>query len=332
MLIDGGRAGSYPALRQKLAAIADAGAQLELLVLTHVDADHIEGLLKLATDPHTPILIKDVWFNGFDQMSRLRPMGPAQGDRFSNAIRARGWRWNRHFDGSAVGLTDGEPHLLRLEGGLALTLLSPNLSKLLKMRDAWEDWREEEAAKRKEAELAAARAAPTGLQAMGRKPMPKSLDVDSLAAAAEVADPEPPNGSSIAFIAEWDNRRVLLGADAHPDLVEYSLRKLGQSAGGRYRVELYKVSHHGSIGNTSRALIEQLDCQRFLFSTNGTRHGHPDPESVARLLKFAPAGGKTLYFNYRQPYTLPWQNPSLKKTHQYECCFPQQPGQLTIEI
>ena len=49
------------------------------------------------------------------------------------------------------------------------------------------------------------------------------------------------------------------------------------------------------IGNTTRDLIGLLDCRGFLISTDGSRHGHPDPETIA--------SGKTTeeYRNYDSP-------------------------------
>ncbi|MDI2076638.1 hypothetical protein [Bradyrhizobium sp. Mp27] len=62
-----------------------------------------------------------------------------------------------------------------------------------------------------------------GLQGMGgRRSFPSVLDIDALAASDEIVDDEAPNGSSIAFIAQWKEKRVLFGADAYPDLLAKS--------------------------------------------------------------------------------------------------------------
>ena len=44
MLVDGGTAGSFPALRARLRALPAGERRLELLVVTHVDADHIAAI------------------------------------------------------------------------------------------------------------------------------------------------------------------------------------------------------------------------------------------------------------------------------------------------
>jgi beta-lactamase superfamily II metal-dependent hydrolase len=331
VLIDGGRAKTYVLLRRHLAVIAAAGGKIELLVLSHIDADHIEGLLSLAEDPAPPARIDEVWFNGFEQMTALETMGPAQGDRFSKALRGRGWTWNHRFaDGMVHTQNDGSPRPVTLPGGLALTILSPDLDKLRRMRREWEDWRDGE---EKEVADVGRPGAPGGLEVLGRKPMPAVLDIDALADTPDQFDDKAPNGSSIAFVAEWEGKRMLLSADAHPDLMMTALAPLAAAApGGRYPVDLYKVSHHGSIGNTTRGLVDLLSCTRFLISTNGTRHGHPDPEAIAKLICHAPRAPKTLYFNYRQPRSTPWDNAQLKANHDYACVFPQASGPLTIDL
>ena len=329
VLIDGGRGKTYALLRKQLAAIKDAGGKIELLVLSHIDADHIEGLIKLAEDKNPPVVIDEVWFNGFEQMTKLEAMGFAQGDIFSIALGKCRWSWNERFPDGMVSIEDnGAPRSVTLAGGLKLTILSPNRPKLQILRAQWQKWRdgeEKKDAKKKPEAL------PAGIEALGRSPMPKVLDVDALASEDEDPDDKAPNGSSIAFVAEWEAKRVLFAADAHPDLMTQMISPLAAAApDGRYPIDLFKVSHHGSIRNTTRDLVQLLGCSRFLISTNGKIHGHPDPQAIAKLIKYAPNTAKTFYFNYSQDRTTPWDKPSLKAKHNYVCEFP--PKALTIDI
>ena len=122
------------------------------------------------------------------------------------------------------------------------------------------------------------------------------LDVEALSGPSG-HDSTPPNGSSIAFIAQYGEKKVLLGADAHPDVLLTALTALA-GADGRCAVDLVKLPHHGSRANVTREVLEKLDCRRFAISTSGAVFGHPDPEAIARVLKFAGEGRKFLYFNY----------------------------------
>ena len=114
---------------------------------------------------------------------------------------------------------------------------------------------------------------------------------------------------------------MLLGADAHPDQIATTL---AANAGedGRCRFDLVKLPHHGSQANVTREVIELLDCRRFAFSTSGSKFGHPDPEAIARILKFGNAGTKTFWFNYASDRTTPWDDPALKAQWDYACVFP----------
>ena len=324
VLVDGGRAGAWPSLKRRLAEIRDAGEELELLVLTHIDADHIEGVLAMAKDPELPLAPKRVWYNGYDQMGRIQAFSIPQGDEYSKLIAERGWPLNPGFDGGTVRV-EAKPAPFDV-AGLTITLLSPDAAKLAAMRQAWAAWRTAQDAKRSSAE-----ATPGGVQRMGRERMPDVLDVNALAAPTPT-DPEPPNGSSIAFIAEWDGRSVLLGGDAHPDLLASSLAPLAAAAGGRLPIGLFKVPHHGSRGNVTREIVELLDCDDFLISTDGKRHGHPDPQAVARLLKYSPQRTRTLRFNYRTDRTRPWDDPALKAKHDYVTQYGEPDGHLLVDI
>lgn len=322
ILVDGGRQAAYAVLRPALVEIAEAGEVIELLILTHIDADHIEGLLAMAADPEMPLAPKQVWYNGFDQLTALEAMGARQADCYSELLANLRWPLNVETGGGAVMIeTITRPVDV---AGLTLTLLSPDRAKLAALHQRWAAWRTTEAARVAARELKKI----DGLEAMGRSPMPAVLDVDALAEPTAI-DPEPPNGSSIAFIAEWDGRRVLMGGDAHPDLLARSLAALSAEP---VPADLFKVPHHGSHGNCTRELVERLDCRRHVISTDGSRHGHPDPQAIARLLKYGPPGRKELHCNYRTARTTPWNDDALQALHNYDIFFPADSDVLEIDI
>jgi hypothetical protein len=55
----------------------------------------------------------------------------------------------------------------------------------------------------------------------------------------------------------------------------------------------------------------------YLVSTNGKRFNHPDPESIARIIKYGGPNPK-LYFNYDTKRTKIWDNSSLKRKYRYD--------------
>jgi beta-lactamase superfamily II metal-dependent hydrolase len=315
-LIDLGRTADYRALAPELRRIG----RFEVFVMTHVDADHIEGAMPLVRERTAPFQPADVWFNGYSHLvaakARLRhptleTAGAKQGDKLSRGIRHFDWPWNKAFGGDPVSLdspTAKKP--IMLPGELAITLLSPGDTELAAMEPIWA--RELASANMRPDDPDAAPAAPsTGLQSLA------PLDVEALARAPFREDPAEPNGTSIAFLAEFDGRRVLLGADAHPGVLARALRGLGYGPDNRLRLDLLKLPHHGSKANLSPELLSLIDCTHFAISTDGSRHGHPDREAIARLLVTDEERPKTLYFNAAQPSADLWNNATLKKKWAY---------------
>lgn len=329
VLIDGGRRATWPHLEAALEAVVARGEAVDLMVLSHIDSDHLDGLIAMA-EKGSPLVPKAVWYNGFTQLERLTPLGGFAplgfkgADEYSLLLNKLGWQVNEAFNGGPVLIeARGEPFVF---AGLTLTLISPDRGKLEELRRKWQKWR----AGQDDGD-ASPLSANIALAPLSKRPMPAILDVEALAAPGG-NDTSEANGSSIAMIAEYCDKRVLLTADAHADLIEEGLT-MAAGEDGRARIDLFKLSHHGSRGNLTQRLLERLNCRRFAISTNGSRFGHPDPECIARLLRFGPVGTKTLYFNYATERTTPWDEAGLRAQWDYDCVFPTEtPGHLTINI
>ena len=315
VVIDGGRKKTWPHLQAELGKIAARGEAVELLLLSHIDADHIDGLLELAQTQQLPLIPKAVWFNSYDQLKGLasgglQPFGVRAADAYTLALKAKGWPLNTEFGGKAIHV-EARPAPFDF-AGLRLTLVSPTTPKLRKMWNEWEEWRTTHAT----------------LQPMGKRAFPATLDVEALSGPSGT-DGTAPNGSSIALIAEYAGRRVLLGADAHPDALVATLTPL-VGADGKVALDLVKLPHHASRANVTRELVGLLDCHRFAISTSGAVFGHPDPEAIARVLKFGQPGAKTLLFNYASDRSKPWDDATLKAKWNYTCVFPAAADQATV--
>jgi len=94
---------------------------------------------------------------------------------------------------------------------------------------------------------------------------------------------------------------------------------------GRLVLDALKLSHHGSKNNVSKGLLDLLDCSKFLFSTNGQQFKHPNPEGVARVIKYGRTSGAPnpkLFFNYKSPFNKIWGEPGLPDKYEYEVEYP----------
>lgn len=325
VVIDSGRKATWKALQPRLEAACSRGETLELLVITHIDRDHIEGVLELMQADSIAKSFRDIWFNGFHHLvdQRVEPMGVVQGEALTDALLTLGLPWNSHkrWHGGPVALAQpDEPVRVSLDGGLQITLLSPWVGQLKSLRKEWE-------------EVCLEAGLVPGLGTSQRREHPALerygiVDVEKLAAAEFTEDSAKPNGSSIAFIAEYDGHRVLLGADAHPSQLLCALGALG----GRQKLSAFKLPHHGSKANLSTALLQAVACSRYVVSTNGTYFQHPDRETIARIIKCGGAD-PALIFNYESRQSRIWRDAGLRERYRYRTQYPA-PGAdcLTLDL
>jgi len=325
VMVDTGRKATYRSIKKSLSLIPSAQRRFELLIVSHIDRDHIEGVIEMLSDPELAISFRDVWFNGYQHLQNgdIEAFGGPQGEALTELLRRPGSTWNKRFKRRSVELARARTPI-GLPGGLTLRLLSPHRDELLALIPEWDrdckkaglvkdvaGWREP---------------LPSGIEGFGGG----SPDVEALAAVPFTPDTSKSNATSIAVVAEYKNRRVLLAADGGAERLAASLGPLAQSEGGRFALGAFKLPHHGSMYNLSPQLLKLVDCRRFLISSNGSYFDHPQPETIARILKTGP--GVELVFNYRSPETLAWNDDGLKATWGYTTTYPPPAQDGTISV
>ena len=339
VLVDGGPYYAFSNLARRIDDLAASRATLELLVVSHVDADHIDGAIKLLGAPSGSLAVKDVWFNSWQHLSPSPAdlLGPVEGEILTTLIQERDLPWNMAFGGrrAPVALSAGTAlPVVTLCGGLRLTLLSPTMRALAHLHPLWA--REVRSAGLEE------RTREDILERLRNnarlRPPPDLLgevvpDIRYLAGRPFFADDSAANRSSIALLAEYEGNRCLLAADAHATDLEDSIQRLLVERGEqRLAVDAVKLSHHGSQGNTSPRLLRLLDCKRFLISTNGSYFRHPDGEALARAI-VASGPDVKLFFNYASDETLVWGDEVLQQQHRYRAHYPAEGANgLTVEL
>jgi beta-lactamase superfamily II metal-dependent hydrolase len=332
ILIDGGPATSYSHISERISRLSQEQRNFELLVMTHVDADHIEGILKLLNDRALGMSFGDIWFNGYRHLP-TDELGAAQGEMLSAVIETRGLAWNAKFGGGPVEADRaGRLPCVELADDFRLTVLTPGRPELVRLRKVWE--RE---IRRAGLAPGSTREALDLLQRSRRlTPMDSYLggeqpDLARLASAASDLDVSPTNASSIGLLAEYAGRRVLFTGDATPQALTAAAGQLLSERGvSRLELDALKVPHHGSQNNVTTAMIRMLPARRYLFSTDGKHFQHPDPAAVARVVMGAPQGAE-LVFNYRTDRTRMWDAPGLRAKYGYATRFPQD-GQTGIAV
>lgn len=267
MAIDFGTGGKDFELRKQLLQDQlSVTGQIDLFVVTHLDADHIGGVIKLCKDRNLGLLQKtNCWW-----LNHSLPVSPPEtpekkGSKISAAQNADLKKLL-----ARAGKVPMEPMLFseipKDFYGAKITLLSPTPDLYQKAADLTYQ------AEKKKA-----------LKISGRRSDHAQAYQDLLSKSFE-PDDSLANGSSIAFLFEYAGFRGLFLADAYAGTILNSLTKLGYSPTNPIRVDLVKVSHHGSRKNTSSELLECIDCENYMVSVDGPNtHQLPDKEALVRI-------------------------------------------------
>lgn len=303
MVIDGGVKKTHEQLLAHL-----AGTQvIDLMVVTHVDYDHIGGILALLTSKDFVIPICDFWFNAPPSLHpSWTPEGAAfdvgHGDELTDAIKARRLRWNAAFGGKSVQVDGDVLPVVWLPGDMKLTLLSPDKQSLDTFLKTWPVEIAQFESEFRDPDFGAF-APPECLDGT------VDPDLADLADSKFVKDSSLPNRSSIAFLLEYLGKSALFTGDAHADVVLNSLNKLNDHS--PIQIDLLKFSHHGSSGTSNRALLDKVWANEYLISTDGSKYGHPHGEPIALVLT-SDVPNPCLTFNYRSRCNSVWDKDSVK--------------------
>lgn len=331
ILIDAGFASTYQDfVKTDLASLSSDGHRLALAVCTHIDADHIGGLLEFFSsngpEPRRIVAVDRVWHNslrslplppgreegaegklvlealqrrGLGGPAALEPISARQGSSLAKLLKQGVYRWNEG-DGTTYISQDQQP--LTLSKEVSVEVVGPTRARLEALRNVWL----KEVAKLgyKGGE------APTDLlddayemwcANATEAPPPKirKVSANGNMRLADIYSPDqsPANGSSIAVIIKSAGVRALFLGDAWAEDT-VAMLKSGKPATGPILFDAIKVSHHGSCHNTSPDLLATVDAPCFLISTDGSRHGHPDFEVLAEIVDRPAPFERRLIFNY----------------------------------
>ena len=324
VMIDGGPKSVYgPHLKPRLIAIRQARGldpqsplPVDLLMVSHVDDDHIQGILDLTRELRAAsgvpfVRIRRLWHNSFDELigndpAELTHKVTAQ---FGSASLTGDLPEDASVD------TDGEDeevvvstikvlasiaqgHRLRLDAEALDIPLNPQFDgKLILAAEG-------------------AVAVTSGLTFTVAGPMQpelvalqqqhddwlKELKAKGMTpeqALAAYVDKSVPNLSSIVVLAKVGDKSILLTGDARGDKIVEGLELAGVlKRGESIKVDVLKVPHHGSSNNLETSFFQRIRADHYVFSGDG-EHGNPERESIEML--FAARGTEPFAIHLTYP-------------------------------
>jgi hypothetical protein len=318
ILVDAGPSDVYvPQLLPRLEAIRSArrlarsaALPLDALMVSHVDDDHINGILELTkallelqkSRKPLPLKVRRVWHNAFDAvlgpdaervvgsvtsalgLASLRDAHDVDGLEPSSAkvlaslgqgaeLRsdAKGLKWTVNPDfDGQLAIAEAGKKAIDMTRGLSFLVVGPMKAQLDKLR-------------RDYAAFFAKKAADATI--------PKRL-------LASFTDDSVPNLASIVVLASAGGKRMLLTGDARGDKILDGLRLMGvMPARGPLHVDILKMPHHGSDRNMTQDFLEQVTADHYVFSGDG-EHGNPERATLDMLRLARGSADYTIHVTY----------------------------------
>jgi beta-lactamase superfamily II metal-dependent hydrolase len=286
MLVDGGPARNYDEqLKPALAELMNGRREIEDVIVSHVDNDHIVGVLDLLSELQSQqdkglqasFTIGQLWFNSFsqtigtrdiesriEQINRVAAMNSVKMEAMSMALNGirEGSRLLFRADKLHIPLNKDSQSGFYLasknnvairRSNLELRVVGPTLQNLKNLQDEWEEW-----VQKNEIKIA---------QGKYTREVASALDRSV------------PNLSSIVILIEGDGRKILLTGDCRGDHLQQGLIETGIAPTGKIHVDVLKLPHHGSVRNASRRFFEEVTADVYIVSADGT-YDNPDEETL----------------------------------------------------
>ena len=335
VLIDGGFGCTYSQyLKPFLLRIAKNGAHLNLIIVTHIDRDHINGIKQFlmdngAADNPNIIHVDEIWFNGFrnmpikgksdcteipnSELAHLQNMASAnsenddditenisyrEGNCLAEIIAENGYVWNASF--SKAVAVDDKAHVEF--GNICIEILSPLMEDLNNLAENWIG----ELKKR-------CRRVVIGNNHLFDRAFEGCFLYDN----EYESHTETISYHGNSKIIDWKKE-----ADKNDDPPDKSVQNLSSIAvlfkyGGItllfpgdcpiYKIKnklpkkltVVKLPHHGSGKSNEKDFIRDREVEYYLISTDG-RYGHPSEKIVGNIVVYA-EGPPTMIMNYHIP-------------------------------
>ncbi|MFH0709382.1 MAG: MBL fold metallo-hydrolase [Pseudomonadota bacterium] len=357
ILIDMGMPETYQIeIKDDLLKLKNKNESIDLLIISHIDEDHIGGAIKFIQDNQNGeiIQIKEIWHNSYkhiqfdkekvknikqetksilesfimknmsNNINGIQDITCEHGSSLASLIHKYNYNWNSSFNHTVICTKDGTTKTEVTVGDIKFILLSPNKEKLTKLST---EWLYELQKEKYNFEISDEEIFDDAFEFHMKYEQDNSsltsdiaasniYDFEELSTLSE-KDKSATNGSSISFIIEYKDKKLLFLGDAHEDIIYDNLLKL-QDVGYELLFNLVKIPHHGSNKNISNRLMALIRSDKFLISTNGTKHKHPNIEALAKIIVSNTDAKKEIIFNYDLDISQELNNEEYKSKYNYD--------------
>ncbi len=225
-----------------------------------------------------------------------------QGTSLAALILQGGYNWNLQFFGKAV---KKQQEKIRLGNTCTIEVLLPGQKELEKLAKKWkyelkrsrisfqfsEDKIFDDAYEYYYRFLAQENIGEKKQISASNKEHEDINEIEELAKKQGKPDSSETNASSISLLLTYKGKRILLLADNTAGKVMES----GKISG---IFDAIKLPHHGSVRNISDGFLTNCVTEKYLISTSSEKYGHPDIETLAKIMVNRAEYPKQIYFNY----------------------------------
>lgn len=334
ILIDGGFVDTYRRyLRQYLVNMGREGIHINLLIITHIDQDHINGIRALLEENGNAqmpdiIYIDEVWFNGFvhtgtlrgrqevpyyeesvlqtmagknrlrDKDSGTNEISFAQGESIARLLARNGYNWNTSVGGNAICTNFSKKIKM---GDIELQILNPTQQILNDLAKEWIGSLKSKCRQVVISENHLFDDAFEGFYINGNEDwsvVEKKISADDAACLYDwnlLAEQEDEKTDSKKV--NWSSIAVLISYAGTKLLFPGDCPMSVFKGKLPDKIDIVKLPHHGSGKNMDKDFIRKTCVSYYLVSTDGRHTSHPSPKVIANILVNAP-GKPEIIKNY----------------------------------
>jgi beta-lactamase superfamily II metal-dependent hydrolase len=332
VLVDGGPYQTFEKhLKPTLQKLPISG-KIDLVVLSHIDNDHIIGLLDLFEEIKEQrekgtkelVNISKLWHNSFNDLVQIdEDANTFLKNSFLNldfrskeeqkkmessitSIIMKGFQQGTDLTSLAKSLkiainpefdklvlVKNVPKIIKFKG-IIFRILGPTEKNLKKLREVWKDW-------------------------VNKNKLNQDLEFGLL----QILDKSIPNLSSIMLLLESKNKKILFTGDGSgEDIIKVLSINAMLDKEGKFYVDVLKVPHHGSDRNASREFFNTVIADYYVISANG----RDDNPSVSTLKWIIEIGSETkkikkIVLTNNTPNIAKILKEYDQKKYKYECIF-----------